>query len=64
MNCPYCNKRIIGMTGLMEAQNLRKHLNKCKKNPSNTITDGVETVMLGKKHDLLDALKVRADSGQ
>lgn len=64
MNCPHCSKRIPGMTGLQEAQNFQKHLNKCRKNPENTLTDGKITVRLGKKFDLLDALRVRSGSGQ
>jgi len=64
MNCPYCTKRVHGWTGLQEAQNFRKHLNRCRKNPQNMLTDGVNTVRLDKKFDLLDALKVRAESGQ
>jgi hypothetical protein len=64
MNCPYCSKHIPGFTGLQEAQNFQKHLNKCRKNPHNTITDGKATVQLGKRFDLLDAVKIRADSGQ
>lgn len=65
MNCPYCNKRVIGMTGLQEAQNFRKHLNKCRKNPDNAVlSDGKTTVMTAKRHTLMDALEVRAASGQ
>lgn len=64
MNCPFCKKQIIGMTGLQEANNFRKHLNKCRKNPENQITDGKTIVTLGKRFDLNDALRLRAESGQ
>lgn len=64
MNCPHCSRRIPGLTGLMEAQNFMRHLDRCKKNPANTMTDGKKIVLLGKKHTLMDALKQRADSGQ
>lgn len=64
MNCPHCNKRIPGMTGFQEAQNFRKHLDRCRKNPTNTISDGRRTVLLGKQHTLMDALEQRSASGQ
>lgn len=64
MNCPYCEKRVHGFTGLQEAQKFQKHLNKCRKNPANHISDGVETVRLGKTFTLMDALNVRSKSGQ
>jgi hypothetical protein len=64
MNCPFCNKRIFGFTGLQEAQKFRKHLNRCRKNPDNHLSDGKQTVSLGKSYDLRDALEVRAKSGQ
>jgi hypothetical protein len=65
MNCPYCRKFIHGFTGLQEAQALRKHLNRCRKNPANAVlSDGQRTVMTPKNHSLIDALEVRKDSGQ
>lgn len=64
MNCPYCQKRIHGFTGLQEAQKFQKHLNKCRKNPANHISDGKQTVSLGKSFTLMDALRVRANSRQ
>ena len=65
MNCPYCYKLIRGWTGLQEALNLSKHLNKCKRNPANAVlSDGKQTVMTPKNHTLLDALEARAESGQ
>lgn len=64
MNCPYCRTFVPGLTGLQEADNFRKHLNRCKKAPQNMISDGQKTVHLGRKFDLQDALKIRAESGQ
>lgn len=64
MNCPFCQKHIHGMTGFQEAENFRTHLNRCKKNRENTISDGKRTVNLGKQFDIRDALRIRADSGQ
>lgn len=64
MNCPYCQKRIHGFTGLQEAQKFQKHLNTCRKNPHNHIDDGNKKVKLGRRFDLNDALRIRAESGQ
>lgn len=64
MNCPYCSTHIPGMTGFQEAENFQKHLNKCRKNRLNTLSDGKNTVILGKKFTIHDALRIRADSGQ
>lgn len=65
MKCPYCNKEIFGWTGLQEAQKFQKHLNRCRKNPANCVlSDGKRTVMTPKNHSLLDALEIRAESGQ
>lgn len=66
MNCPYCNKRIPGMTGLQEAQAFQKHLPKCRKNPNNvSLSDGRRRVTVAdRKYDLMDAVKIRAESGQ
>lgn len=60
MNCPFCNKKVPGITGLQEAQAFAKHLNTCRKNPENYITDGERRVCLGKRFDLSDALRLRA----
>lgn len=64
MRCPHCNKLIHGWTGLQEAENFMRHLDRCKKNRANTITDGRKTVLLRKKHSLMDALEQRSESGQ
>lgn len=64
MNCPHCQKLIHGWTGLMELQKLQKHLNKCRRNPENPLTDGKLVVRLGKQFNLNDALRIRAKSGQ
>jgi len=66
MNCPYCNKEVYGLTGLQELQKFNKHLRTCKKHPGRqTVVE--ETGNLKKKNpttSLLDALNIRADSGQ
>lgn len=52
------------MTGLQELQKFQKHLDRCRKNPGNTLNDGKRTVLLGKRHDLNEALQIRHESGQ
>lgn len=66
MNCPYCKKTVYGLTGLQEAQAFEKHLRKCRKNPNNLVlTDGNRTVVTPKRgQNLVEALEIRADSGQ
>ena len=65
MNCPHCNKKIFGFTGLQELQKFQKHLNRCRKNPNNAVlSDGERTVMTPKNHTLKDALEIRHKSGQ
>lgn len=66
MNCPFCQKDIYGMTGFQEILAFNKHLRKCRKNPGNfIISDGVKTVIMPKREQtLLDALNIRAESGQ
>jgi len=66
MNCPYCQKRIPGMTGLQEAQAFRKHLPRCRKNPNNiALTDGRRTAVTPiQDQSLVDAVEIRAGSGQ
>lgn len=65
MNCPYCNKRIEGITGLQEVTKFQKHLSSCKKNPNRNqlvvMPDGAIKVSLP---TLLEALKIRSESGQ
>jgi hypothetical protein len=65
MNCPYCNKQINALTGLMELQKFKKHLNRCKKNPDRVIVVSKKgNIMNGTKTTLMDALNIRAESGQ
>ena len=53
MNCPYCGKQVHGWTGLHELLRLRKHLKRCKKN-----------LRQGQEHSIMDALRIRSNSGQ
>lgn len=66
MNCPYCQKRVYGFTGLQEAQAFEKHLRKCRKNPNNiVISDGRRTAVTPKRtQTFMDALEIREGSGQ
>lgn len=65
MNCPYCNKRVPGMTGLQELQNFQKHLGQCKKNFRNLpLSDGRKTVITPHRHTLREAMAIRHQSGQ
>jgi hypothetical protein len=65
MECPYCKKDIYGLTGFQEAIAFNKHLRKCKKNPSRqTFVEGNKIVEKNKPTTLLDALNIRAESGQ
>jgi hypothetical protein len=66
MNCPYCNKHIPAFTGLQELQKFQKHLRTCKRNPAKQTVvepDGRITA-IKPKPDLLEALEIRANSGQ
>jgi hypothetical protein len=62
VNCPYCRKAINAFTGFQEAAKFQKHLRTCRKNPNN-LSDGRRAVAL-KPQTLLDALNIRAESGQ
>lgn len=64
MNCPFCNKRIEGMTGLQEASKFQKHLGGCKKNPNSLSFVEKDGEIKLKSISLLDALTIRAQSGQ
>lgn len=80
MNCPYCNKRINAFTGLQELQKFHKHLAKCRKNPANmpdpedyppldkpTEAQAKKALMSTAKkrqNTMMDALEIRAESGQ
>ena len=66
MTCPYCSKPVNGFTGFQEAEKFAKHLRVCRKNPNNiTLTDGRRSVTTPiQPQDLMDALNIRADSGQ
>ena len=66
MNCPYCNKRVLGLTGLEELQAFQKHLNRCPKKPKAVTVEqrpGVVKVT-HRKFNMNDALELRAKSGQ
>lgn len=67
MNCPYC-KRVVGLpldTGFMEARKFQSHLSKCRKNPRNiVIRDGKRVAVGSRGVTLLQALEIRAESGQ
>lgn len=66
MNCPYCNRVINAFTGLQEAQKFAKHLNRCPKRPKaiTVETDGSTTTLTHHPFGLMDALDLRAKSGQ
>lgn len=66
MLCPYCNRDIFGFTGLQEATKFHKHLARCRKNPNNIILrDGRRAAVVPKTNQtFMDALRIRADSGQ
>lgn len=64
MNCPYCNKEIFGLTGLIELKNFQKHLRKCKKKNQPTVSPNGEIMPANPSNDMLNALEIRAKSGQ
>jgi len=65
MNCPYCNKRIEGITGFQEVSKFQKHLNVCKKNPNvKPIHVSAAGEVFLPQHTLKEALEIRANSGQ
>jgi hypothetical protein len=65
MNCPYCKKHIPGMTGYQEADNFRKHLNRCRKSPAlNAAKALAGTGWHVGRYEIHDALAIRAASGQ
>lgn len=65
MNCPYCQKRIDAMTGFQEVVKFQKHLNKCRKNPANVVIKDGRRISVGTNgHTLVNALNIRAESGQ
>lgn len=66
MNCPYCKRKVNGLTGLVEAQKFCRHLAVCRKNPNNiVIRDGRRVAVTPKREQTLqDALQIRHDSGQ
>ena len=66
MFCPYCKRRVEALTGFMEAEKFAKHLQTCRKNPNNLVmSDGTRTVVVPQKiQNLMDALEIRAESGQ
>ena len=54
------------MTGFQEILAFNKHLRKCSRNPGNiVISDGRSTAVTPiKEQTILDALNIRAESGQ
>lgn len=65
MNCPYCNKEINGLTGLMELQKFQKHLRTCRKHPDRQMKVSERGLSLTNPPvSLLNALDIRHDSGQ
>jgi hypothetical protein len=65
VNCPYCKKHILGMTGYQEADNFRKHLNRCGKSPAFQMAKKVSgTNWHVSRYDIKDALEIRISSGQ
>lgn len=66
MNCPYCEKQINGMTGLQELQKFHKHLQACKKHPDRKtiVTSEGELKKQVPNNSMMDALNIRAESGQ
>ena len=64
MNCPYCGKRVHGMTGLIEVENFARHLDKCKKYPANFRDGNLKGEPIIRYCSIGEALKERADSGQ
>lgn len=65
MNRPYCNRKINGITGLQEVQKFQKHLKNCRKNPKRRIVvDEVDGIVNATSTSLLEALNIRAESGQ
>lgn len=66
MTCPYCQRTINAWTGLQEANKFANHLRVCRKNPNNlTLSDGRRSVTTPiRPQNLMDALNIRAESGQ
>ncbi len=66
MNCPYCNKSIVAITGFQEVSKFQKHLQKCSKHPDRKVyvSDGGGMNKVNPSTSLLEALEKRADSGQ
>jgi len=72
MNCPYCQRHIYGLTGLIELRKFEKHLRRCRKNPVNKVLRACgesgkgrkKTIVISGNQTLEDALNIRADSGQ
>ena len=67
MKCPHCTKDVYGLTGLQEIQAFHKHLRKCRKNPVNIVlpdAGGRKVVTPLRDQSMMEALEIRADSGQ
>lgn len=70
MNCPFCKRKINGMTGLKEIVKFQKHLVNCKENPkrkmvvNNEYGEGKLFINVTPFPSMEEALKIRNDSGQ
>lgn len=65
MNCPFCQKQINAMTGFQELHKFKTHLNRCKKNPDRVMVVSEKgNILNGTKTTFMDALNIRAESGQ
>ena len=67
MNCTYCKKLVYGMTGLQEIQKFQKHMRTCKESPRRHAYVDEETgktKYINDPVDMIDALYMRAESGQ
>lgn len=66
MECPFCKKEIYAMTGLQEIQKFEKHLKTCRKNPKRkvVVTESGDLAIEVRPTGMLEALQIRADSGQ
>jgi hypothetical protein len=66
MNCPYCNKSVHALTGLLELQKFQKHLRRCRKHPDrqSIVTENGKIKKENPPTTLLKALDIRHESGQ
>lgn len=65
MNCPYCNREIYSLTGLMEALKFQRHLRRCRKHPLKIeLDDGTRKVRVNPPVSFDEALRIRMESKQ